>query len=262
MRAREGARQRLLVNGQERRELASDRTRLLRHFLVADLERLGAERARGGDIASPRPGCPPGIRHRGELLGARLFDPEARRRPKREPRVVFPPHSHAQPAALEERADDVAPVADDVDELRLWEGEGERLRDEGRLRRVLDGPPAADEAEPTRRGEDPPNASCRLAGRKPRKLWNRRLERRDLAEVDEPRQRADRLPEKRRPRARTAENEDEPLVEWPQSFPNRAAACGDQPLYGSRVERRRSQRPAHAVIVPPSGVPGAVHAPG
>ena len=53
----------------------------------------------------------------------------------------------AQPTALEQRADHVAPVAQRVDERRPWKRLGDRGQHEGRLGRLLHGAAAADEAE-------------------------------------------------------------------------------------------------------------------
>ena len=142
------------------------------------------------------------------LLPARLH-PEARVDAEGGARVVGVPPLGAQPAPLEQRTDDVAPVAQRVDERRPRERLRHRRQHERGLGGLLDGAAAADEAEATDTVEDRPDLLCR-------DVRNRGLEWIHLAEVGEAGERADRAGEERRARPRAAEDEDEPVVETSQ----------------------------------------------
>ena len=93
----------------------------LRQRLVADLERPFGRRPRRGDVAPPRPGRPRRLACLHELFHPLRLDPEARAGAVGKPRVVGSRPLGVQPAALEQRADDVPPVADDVHGARLRE---------------------------------------------------------------------------------------------------------------------------------------------
>ena len=91
----------------------------------------------------------------------------------------------AEPAALEQRTDDVAAVPDDVHRLCGRIRAQRSGEDEARLRGLLDTAQVARETEATHDIERPPKASRRLLLGEPRQLRNRRLERLHLAEVDQ-----------------------------------------------------------------------------
>ncbi len=128
-------------------------------------------------------------------------------------RVVGVGSIGTQPAALEQRADHVAPVAQRVDERSVRKRLGHGGQDEGGLRRLLDRATAPDEPEAAYAVDD----RADLPGRDVR---DRRLERVHLPEIGEPGERADRAGEKGRARARAAEDEDEAVVEAPQRRPS------------------------------------------
>ena len=78
----------------------------------------------------------------------------------RDARVIRPDSVLAQPAALEEGADDVAPVAHDVDDAGVGVG-GEDVVDEvRRLGRLFDGAHRPDQTHAPRHAEDPPDSPC------------------------------------------------------------------------------------------------------
>ena len=128
-------------------------------------------------------------------------------------RVVGVSPLGAQPAPLEQRTDDVAPVAQRVDERRTRERLRHRRQHERSLGRLLDSAAAADEAQATDAVEDRSDLPCR-------DVRNRGLERVHLAEVGEAGERADGAGEERRARPRAAEDEDEPVVETSQRRPS------------------------------------------
>ena len=160
----------------------------------------------------------------------------------RQARVVAAAAVGAQPAALEQRADDVAPVAEHVHGRRLRIGEERGLERERRLGRLLDGAEPAREPEQADALDDRPELPRGRRRRLAREPRQRRLERRHLVEVDEARLRAERLPGEARPGARGADDEDEPLL--PAERPE-AAPAGDAGR-ARRVGARRSERRGHA----------------
>jgi hypothetical protein len=132
---------------------------------------------------------------------------------ERQAGVVCTPPPRAQPATLEQRADDVTAVADNVDELRLRKRTLRRLGHKRRLWGLLDRPHSAGEREAPgqpKRATDPYRG---IGGLGLFELGDSRLESRDFPEVDETRARSDRLRKERRSRARASEHEDQPLVE-------------------------------------------------
>ena len=70
-------------------------------------------------------------------------------------------------------------------DLRLGVGEWERSSEMCKLGRLLDGANRAHESGTARNREDPAQAPGSLGGRERGKRWDRRLDRRHLAEVDE-----------------------------------------------------------------------------
>ena len=89
----------------------------------------------------------------------------------------------------------------------MWTTLASRVRERDRidevreLRRLLDGAHGAHEPDASRDGEDPAQPSRGLAWWKCGELGHGRLDRGDLAEVDEARQRADRARQEGRSRA-------------------------------------------------------------
>jgi hypothetical protein len=156
----------------------------------------------------------------------------------RDPGVVASRAFGAEPAALEQRTDDVAAVPDDVHRLCGWIGAQRSGEDEARLRGLLDTAQVARETEATHDVERPPNARRRLcSGAAPAR--NRRLERLHLAEVDQAGLRAERTAEKRRARARRAYDENQPCLR----FRDGRSACAPEHAGGARsVERGRPGR--------------------
>ena len=90
-----------------------------------------------------------------ELLPPLGLDPEAGIRAVGNAGVVDARLLRPQPRLLEQRADDVPSVANDVHDLRLGVGERERTSEVRELRRLLDGANRADESDATRDGKDP-----------------------------------------------------------------------------------------------------------
>ena len=201
--------------------------------LVSDLEQAvaGAGAAHGLDVAPPRPRAAPRVAHLRELLAPLRLDPEARLRPVREPRVVAAFCAGVEPAALEQRAHDVAAVAQRVHRERLRIGlqrSAEHVRGLGRLLDAAQSPREPDAPDPL---EDRPQ----LGRRRP--FGKRRLPRRHLAEVDEAGQAADRAADERRPGARAADDEDEPLLPA-EPRPLHERALRDPHSGGAVVEQR------------------------
>ena len=156
----------------------------------------------------------------------------------------------AQPRLLEQRADDVATVADDVDDLRLRVREWERAREMCELGRLLDGADRADEPGTARDRRIRRRRRGSLGGCERRELWDRGLDRRDLAEVDESGQRADRPGEERRPRPRRPDDEHEAVVQAAEALAERGAAPAVRAAWlregGSRPA---SMMPGHGAIL-------------
>ena len=163
-------------------------------------------------------------------------------RAEAQPRVVAVGALGAEPAALEQRADDVPPVADDVNHLRARVGGQRGVDEEGRLGRLLDRAPSAGEAEPSHALDDRAQPPGGLVRGHADELRDRGLERQHLAQVDEPGLAADRLGDERRARPRRADDEDEPVVDAAAaSVPAREDASR-----GAAVERGGPRQPAHA----------------
>ena len=222
--------------------------RIGRHRLVPDLDRvLGAPSGR--DVAPPHPGGAAGVARRLELGSAIWLDPEARVRAVRDARVVRLRLLAPQPRLLEQRAGDVAAVADDVDDDGLGERRRDRGHEVGELRRLLDRPDGADEPDPSRDVENPAKPPRRLVGRERGELRDGGLDRRDLAEIDEPGQRPDRPGEERRAGARRADDEHEPVVEAPEALAEAGAAPRGQPLGDAELVGGGVDDPRHGAIL-------------
>ena len=129
------------------------------------------------------------------------------------------------------------------------------VRDLGRL---LDGTHRADEPGAAGDGEDPAQPSRGLVRWQRRELGNGGLDRRDLAEVDEAGQRADRAREERRAGARRADDEHEPVVERPEALPQRRTAPRGEALRDAEVERDRLDEAGHGAILAVSERPAPV----
>ena len=128
-------------------------------------------------------------------------------------------------------------------------GEGERVRDERRLRRLLDCAEPSDEPEPPGGGEqssDP--GGCLLHGER-REVGDRRLEGRHLAEVDEARAGADGSRQKRRSGARATGDEDDSLIERLRESASRERTSSQDVSGGAQLEAERAERAGHADIV-------------
>src|SRR5919201_252334 len=164
-------------------------------LLVAELRRALRRRPCCLEIATPGPGRPRRLARAAELIASLLLDPEARVGPVRKTGIVAAPAAAGEPALLEQRANDVAPRADD----------------EAQFRRLLHGAQVAHEPEPAHTLQRPPQfARClRLGQRGP--AFDPGLHRPDLAQVDESRLRADGAGQEGRPRTWRADDEDDPL---------------------------------------------------
>src|SRR5262245_53069009 len=212
---------------------------------VADLDDAVALLANGRHVPPPRPGGAAGVGDFLERAGELRLDPEARVVPVRLVRVVTAAVVLAQPAALEQGAGDVAAVADHVDGESLRIGTHRRREDEGKFRRLLDAAQPAYECEPPHHLEAVPDAALRLGERRLGQCRDRRLQRRHLAEVDEPRERPDRPGDEARPGTRGADDEDRALVARDQPV-RREAGAGEDAGDGGGVEGRRLHAVAHA----------------
>ena len=193
--------------------------RIRRHALVPDLGHGHPRAPHGRDVAPPGPRGPPGVADLRELLTALLLDPEAGPRAEGRPGVVAAAALGAQPAALQQRADHVAPVPQGVHDPPLGEGLDDRREDVGHLGGLLERPDPAHEAETPRAGEEPADLFGGLRLVEMRDPADGVLERLDLPEVDEPGHGADRGAEERRARPGAADDEDEPVVARPEALP-------------------------------------------
>jgi hypothetical protein len=100
------------------------------------------------------------------------------------PGIVAAGASVTEPAALEQRADDVAAVPQHVEGQRLGIG-AERAREHvARLGILLDSPQPAHEREAAHTLDDPPHLACLILVLQSCEARHRRLEERHLAEVD------------------------------------------------------------------------------
>ncbi len=240
--------ERLQEDAEVRREGGCGRLRVGRQLLVANLDRAGRS-ASSADVAPPDPRCTPCVARRLELGTSRRLDPEPRIRAIWHARVVGVHLLASEPGLLEQRAGDVAAVADDVNDDRLGEGEWDCGDDVCQLGGLLDRTHGADEPDPARDVEDPAEPlSCRV-GREFCQLRNGGLDRRDLAEVDESRKRADRAGEERRPGAGRAEDEDEPVVQASKTLAEARATPGREALRNAELIRGRVDDPVHRAIL-------------
>ena len=178
--------------------------------LVPDLERVLGRRPRGRQVALPRPRRSRCLARARELTPALGLDPRPGMDAERLARVVVA-LAFAEPAHREQRAHDIATVADDVEHGRLRVRAYRGTDHEAELGRLLDRPKVADEGEPPdpldRRAELP--RGLVLSKRHP--AIDVRFQRLHLAEVDEAGLCADCAGEERRPRARRADDEDDSL---------------------------------------------------
>src|SRR5947208_12030847 len=218
--------------GHVRAEELGELIRDTRETLVADLEQAVARigRAHGLDVAPPRPRAAASVADLRKLGAPLGLYPEAGLRSVVEPGVVPPVPVRVEPAALEERADDVAAVAHRVHGERLGiclERGAEHVRGLGRLLDATQSPGKADAPDAF---ENPAELVGRGAVRQ------RRLPRRHLAEVDEAGQTADRAAEERRPRARASHDEHEPLLAA-EPRPLRQGALRDPRTRGAVVQK-------------------------
>src|SRR5262249_3392852 len=137
-RAVEGLRERVREGGGVEAEIGghrcSGRFGALDQLLVAELEGSPGDRPRGGDVAAPGPRGPTAFAGGAEVVRPLGFDPDPGVGAVGEPGVVASRLVGAEPPALEERADDVAAVADDVDGVCLRICVKRRREDEARLR--------------------------------------------------------------------------------------------------------------------------------
>ena len=257
-RRREGRR----VDAEVRGERRGGGRRVGRQALVAKLERpLVRGRTGCGRVAPPRPRRACRVARRLELRPALGLDPEARPRAVGEVGVVAAAAAGAQPAALEQRADDVAAVAHDVDGAGLRVGAEGRGEDERRLGRLLDPAPAAHEREQADALEDAADARRGLGRLQRRQGGDARLQGRHLAQVDETRHAADRSGEEGRSRAGRPDDEDEAVVGRAQTRTEitQAGLAQDPPGRGAVARARRRSRPGRRRAgprrPPPSGPP-------
>ena len=114
---------------------------------------------------------------------------------------------------------------------------------------LLHGPHVPDESGAPSDAEDPAEASGCLGRLQGRELGNGGLDRRDLSEINEARHRTDRSREERRPRARRAQDEDEPVVERPEPLSERGAAPWGEPLRHAELVEGRLEEARHGAIL-------------
>src|SRR4029077_6600908 len=103
-----------LIDAQMLGERSGCRAGLADERLVTELQHAALRAPSGRDVASPRPGGAGRVACGLELRTTLGRDPEARARAVGEPRVAAATATRREPALLEQRADDVAPVADQV----------------------------------------------------------------------------------------------------------------------------------------------------
>ena len=237
-------------------ERRRDRCRVGGEILVPDLERpLRCPRRR--DVAPPHPGRATRVARRFELSAAFGLDPEARIRPVRHAGVVGLRLLASQPRLLEERAHDVAAVANDVHDARSRDRRAERpgrrrpspasARRDGRHRR---GRRVARRRGSAGAGRLPARARARRArerqpsrapprrGRRTLEAIRSRLRGRSFPSAASPRRtragrRGDRSARRRTPRA-----------EGPAAWPRGA---GSPSTRGRRARARFSQRRSSSV---------------
>src|SRR5262245_30942785 len=154
--------------------------------LVAKLEHAWVGNGpRRRHVPAPGPGGAGGVARSLELGRPLGLHPEAGAGAVGEVRVVPSGPARTQPASFQERADDVAAVADEVDRSALRVGVKGGREDERGLGRLLDAAPAPYERKRADALEHGPDSPCRLGTGKPGELRDRRLVRVDLTEVDE-----------------------------------------------------------------------------
>ena len=110
---------------------------------------------------------------------------------------------------------------------------------------LLDGANRANESGTARDGEDAAQTSGGLVGSKRGKLGDRCLHRRNLAEVDEARQRAYGPCEKGRPGAWRPDDEHEPVVQSAEALAERGATPRREALRHPKVVRGRLENGVH-----------------
>src|SRR6476619_2529847 len=246
MRSCKSCGQRLDWSGEPRREHGGDAGGGAGYRLVAEFDHLRAGRTRRGHVTPPHPGRPPRVTRVLKLLAPLRLDPEAAIGAIGNAGVVDTPLLRPKPRFLEQRADDVPPVANDVHDLRLGVGERERSNEVRELRCLLHRANRGDEAEATRDGEGPAQPAGSLGGRESRKFRNRSLVGCHLAEVDEAWQRPDCAREERCPRAWRPEDETEPIVEPAESLAESGAAPGSEALGDTEVVRGGLENGVHS----------------
>ena len=133
-----------------------------------------------------------------------------------------------------------------MDHLGIRERSRQDVHEVGELGSLLDGPNGTDEADPARHGECPPQPASGGRRIEVRELRHGRLDRCDLAEVDEARQRSHGTREERRPRARRAEDENDAVVQPTEPLRERGAAAGRETLGDPELERGGFEQARHA----------------
>ena len=199
------------------------------------MPRPGAPRA--DEIGAPGPGGAGGVA-RGLELGDPLgLDPEAGPRAVGKLRVVPAALARAEPTPLEERADDVAAVADDMNRPAMRIGLRAGREHVRRLGSLLDAAQPGDEREAPDALEHEPDPVRRPASRGAHQCRDRRLVRADLAQVDEAGHGAERSGQEGRARPRRADDEHEPVLAAPQPLAEVAkAALAENAAGGGGVE--------------------------
>src|SRR5207302_4456005 len=136
------------------------------------------------DVTTPCPRGPVRLTRPFEFDSPLGLDPEAGVRAVGLPCIVLCHAICAQPAALEQRADDVTPVADHMHGGRArvcTEGAGEHV---ARLGVLLHAAQTASESERPDALEDPAHGSSLLLLGKIEERWHGRLQQRNLAKID------------------------------------------------------------------------------
>jgi adenylyl-sulfate kinase len=222
------------LDSESRRDGCGSSGRVRDELLVANLDRALWHGSRGRHVAAPCPCDACRVGDRGELGFAARLDPEPGVGAERQARVVGAGPFRTEPAALEQRRRDVAPVADHVHGERLRVRAERRVQDKARLRRLLDSAQPAGEPERADALEHPPEPRRGDLVRNAQELRDRRLPGLHLVEIDEPGEQAERTAREGRAGARRADDEDDALLGAEPAAPARDAQCAPSVERGAR----------------------------
>ena len=152
--------------------------------------------------------------------------------------LVAPWPSGLQPAALEQRADDIAAVAEHVHGSSLGVRPERRPEHEAHLWCLLDTAQMRDQAEAPDPREDQLQPRGRILLGELSELRDRRLDRAGLPQVDETRLFPEDSRQEGRSRARTPDDEHVPAARLASGKADLAPSAHDESRSGAAVERR------------------------